>query len=33
MKADEAFVESARDKANDYFANTLYSRLDRKAAP
>jgi predicted phage terminase large subunit-like protein len=30
MKADEAFVESARDKANDYFANTLYSRLDRK---
>ena len=30
MKADEALMKSARAKANDYFANTLYSRLDRK---
>jgi phage terminase large subunit-like protein len=30
MKADEALQKSAREKANDYFANTLYSRLNRK---
>jgi len=30
MKADEALQKSQREKANDYFANTLYSRLDRK---
>jgi hypothetical protein len=30
MKADEALQKPAREKANDYFANTLYSRLDRK---
>jgi predicted phage terminase large subunit-like protein len=29
-KADEALQKSAREKANDYFANTLYSRLNRK---
>jgi hypothetical protein len=30
MKSDDAPQKSAREKANDYFANTLYSRLDRK---
>jgi len=30
IKADEALTKSAREKVNDYFANTLYSRLDRK---
>jgi hypothetical protein len=30
MKADEALQKSARERANDYFANTLYSRLNRK---
>jgi hypothetical protein len=30
MKSDDALQKSVREKANDYFANTLYSRLDRK---
>jgi predicted phage terminase large subunit-like protein len=30
MKADEALQKHQREKANDYFASTLYSRLDRK---
>jgi hypothetical protein len=30
MKSDDAHHKPAREKANDYFANTLYSRLDRK---
>ncbi len=30
MKADEALQKSARERANDVFANTLYSRLNRK---
>jgi len=29
-QTDEALSKSAREKANEYFANTLYSRLDRK---
>jgi predicted phage terminase large subunit-like protein len=30
IKADEAFTRSARERTNDHFANTLYSRLDQK---
>jgi predicted phage terminase large subunit-like protein len=30
LKAEEALSGSARDKVNDYFRNTLYSRLDSK---
>jgi predicted phage terminase large subunit-like protein len=30
IKADEALSKSAREKTNDLFANTLYSRLDHK---
>ena len=30
MRSDDAHQKSAREKANDYFADTLYSRLDRK---
>jgi hypothetical protein len=30
LKAEEAMSKSARNKANDYLSNTLYSRLDNK---